>query len=237
MRTGQAGAGRAQGGRDEGGRPADAASGGLRRTALALCLACILASSAGAQEVGVAARVNGAEISVYRLERHFEDYLKLQARNVAAIRNPAVFKRLKREALDQLIDKELLWQEAQRRGVTVDDAAVAAARADIAAGFASPEAFARRIREAGFDEAGYADYLRRELAASRTLQELAGLPDVSDEDVRRTLAEEPAPAGMPADEANRRVRDYLVATRRAEAGRAALERLRTAAQVEMVQRF
>lgn len=238
MRAGQAGGKRAATAREGRGRPLHAALHRLRRAAAALCLVCTLAPGAApAQEVGAAARVNGVEISVFRLERHFEDYLKQQARNVAAIRNPEVFKRLKREALEQLIDKELLWQEAQRRGVKVDDAAVAEARKGIAAGFATPEAFERRMREAGFDEASYAEYLRREMAASRMLQDLAGTPAVSDEDVQRTLAQEPAPAGMPAEEARRQVREYLTTSRRGEAGRAALQRLRAVAQVEVLQRF
>ncbi|AYH41979.1 hypothetical protein CDA09_01040 [Azoarcus sp. DN11] len=205
----------------------------------ALCLVCTLAlpAPASAQEVGVAARVNGAEITVFRLERHFEDYLRLKARNVAAIRSPDVFKRLKREALDQLIDKELLWQESQRRGVKVDDAAVEEMRSGIESGFATREAYERRVRDAGFDEASYAEYLRRELAASRTLQALAGTPRISDEDVRRTLEQEPAPAGMPEAEAQRQVRAYLAASRRAEAGREALQRLRESARVEVLQPF
>jgi peptidyl-prolyl cis-trans isomerase C len=212
----------------------------LRRGAVfALCLAVALglALPAMAQEVGVAARVNGAEISVFRLERHFEDYLKQQARNVVAIRNPEVFKRLKREALDQLIDKELLWQEAQRRGIVVDDAAVREARAGIASGFRTPEAFQRRMQEAGFDDAGYDAYLRRELASSRLLGELIGPVNVSDDAVQRVLAQQSLPAGMSTAAAARQVREQLLAGRRAEASRAALRRLRTDAQIQTLLRF
>ncbi|MCC4114361.1 SurA N-terminal domain-containing protein [Aromatoleum toluclasticum] len=212
---------------------------GLRLGTAALCLVCTLTlpTPATAQEVGVAARVNGADISVFRLERHFEDYLKLQARNVAAIRNPEVFKRLKRDALDQLIDKELLWQESQRRGVKIDDAAVEHARKGIEAGFATRDAYERRVRDAGFNEATYAEYLRHELAASRTLQDLAGMPEVSDDEVRRTLEREPAPEGMPEAEAKRQVREYLVVSRRAEAGHSALQKLRSGAKVDVMQKF
>jgi peptidyl-prolyl cis-trans isomerase C len=205
--------------------------------ALALCLACTLASPATAQEVGVAARVNGAEVSVFRLERHFEDYLKQQARNVGAIHNPKVYKRLKREALDQLIDKELLWQEAQRRGIAVDDAAVRDARAAIAAGFRSAEAFQRRLQEAGFDDAAYDAYLRRELAASRMLGELAGTISVSDDEVQRVLAQQPPPPDIPLAEAQVRVREQLLARRRAEAGREVLQRLRAGATIQTLLRL
>ena len=239
MRTDQVQGKRAATAQERRGGTARHALRGLRLGAAALCLVCTLAlpTSAAAQEVGVAARVNGAEISVFRLERHFEDYLKLQARNVAAIRNPEVFKRLKREALDQLIDKELLWQESQRRGVKVDDAAVEQTRKGIEAGFATRDAYERRVRDAGFSDATYAEYLRHELAASRALQDLAGMPEVSDEDVRRTLDQEPAPAGMPEAEAKRQVREYLVVSRRAEAGHSALQKLRSAAKVDVLQKF
>ncbi|NMG75655.1 SurA N-terminal domain-containing protein [Aromatoleum diolicum] len=212
----------------------------LRRGAVfALCLvvALSLAVPAMAQEVGVVARVNGSDITVFRLERHFEDYLKQQARNVAAIRNPEVFKRLKREALDQLIDKELLWQEAQRRGIVVDDAVVREARAGIASGFRTPEAFQRRMQEAGFDDAAYDAYLRRELASSRALSELIGPVKVSDEDVKRVLAQQSPPPDMPKAAVEAQVREQLLAGRRAEASRAALQRLRTGAQIQTLQRF
>jgi peptidyl-prolyl cis-trans isomerase C len=196
-----------------------------------------MALPAVAQEVGVAARVNGTEISVFRLERHFEDYLKQQARSVAAIRSPEVFKRLKGEALDQLIDKELLWQEAQRRGVVVDDEAVREARAGIASGFRTPEAFQRRMREAGFDDASYDAYLRRELASSRVLGELIGTVTVSDDDVQRVLARQAPPPDMPRAAVEAQVREQLLARRRAEASREVLQRLRADAQVETLLRL
>lgn len=211
-----------------------------RRAGLAAALLCAAlalggVAPAGAQEVGVAARVNGTEISVFRLERHFEDYLKLQARNVGAIRHPDVFRRLKREALDQLIDVELLWQEARRRRIEVPPEDVASAREAIRAGYSEPDAFARRLREAGFDDAGYDAYLARDLAARRALGALIGPLEVSDADVRRTLAEEPPPPGMEEKEAQRQVREYLLARRYAEGSRAALEALRAEAKIEVQQ--
>lgn len=149
----------------------------------------VAALAVSAQEVGVAARVNGVEISIFRLERYFEDYLKEQGRNVGAIRNPNAYKRLKREALDRLIDRELLTQEAVRRGLTVSAEAVAAAKAQVEAGYKTPEAFQRRLREVGFGEADFADYLRRDLLARRALGELAGNAEPEAEEVRRLYRE------------------------------------------------
>jgi peptidyl-prolyl cis-trans isomerase C len=58
------------------------------------------------------ARVNGEEISQLRLERYFAEYLEDQGRALGSIRNPKAYKQLRKAALDALIDKELLWQEA-----------------------------------------------------------------------------------------------------------------------------
>jgi peptidyl-prolyl cis-trans isomerase C len=137
-----------------------------------------------AGETGVAARVNGTDISNFRLERHFADYLKIQGRQVGAIRSPVAYKRLKREALQQLIDKELLWQEAGRLGVTVTDEEIGASLAEMQAAFGDSQGLARALDEAGFDEAGYRDYLRHELAASRVLGKLSKVTPPSDDDVR-----------------------------------------------------
>lgn len=145
--------------------------------AAALALSWVLAMTAPrllAQEQGIAAQVNGVPITVFRLERYFEDYLREQGRNLTTLRSPAAYKRLKRDALERLIVRELLVQEATRRGIAVADHELAAARDRIAAGYKTPEAFHRRMREAGFTEATFDDYLRQDLMAERALASLTG---------------------------------------------------------------
>lgn len=211
---------------------------GLLSALTALLLVLLTAHELSAGEYGSAARVNGVEISLFRLERHFEDYLREQRRSVGQIRNPSVYKRLKREALEQLIDKELLWQEARRLSVEVGEDEVERTRAQVAAGFSDPDAFERRLRHAGFDEAGYAEYLRREIAASRVLDRLLPTVTVSDEQVRdlhRELRQRmPPAAAAEGDEARQlaMVRQLLLERRSAEARRTVLERLRADARIE-----
>ncbi|MNZ38048.1 peptidylprolyl isomerase [compost metagenome] len=214
---------------------------GIVQTLAALLLVLLCGRDLTAQEYGSAARVNDVEISLFRLERHFEDYLHEQRRSVAQIRNPSVYKRLKREALEQLIDKELLWQEAQNRAIAVDDAEVARTRAAVAAGFSSPATFERRLQAAGFDEAAYTDYLRREIAASRMLDQLVGTVTVSDEEVRRAYAAnrehlQLSASGQPLSEEQglALVRRVLLQQRDGEARRAALDRLRAGARIEVL---
>ncbi|MDX1368506.1 peptidylprolyl isomerase [Pseudomonas sp.] len=204
-------------------KPTEALSGLLAVVLLALVL------PLRAQEVGLAARVNGVEISNFRLERHFSDYLSTQGRSVGAIRSPSTYKRLKREALEQLIDKELLWQEAQRLAVKVEDTQVQQELEAKRSAFRSADAFTRALTEAGFDETSYADYLRHELVASQVLQVLSQPAPINEQEVRRVYEENQArlvrpeqvrarhlllavPAGADAAvarEAEQRIRDLL----------------------------
>ena len=130
---------------------------------LLLCLLLVAAKASWADVP--AARVNGVTIDQLRLERYFSEYLQAQGRAVASIRNPTLYKRLREQALDELIDKELLWQEARRQGIHISDEQVSAQVSEVEAAFASPALFATRLADAGFDRAEYADYMRRELAA------------------------------------------------------------------------
>ncbi|NBA96738.1 SurA N-terminal domain-containing protein [Pseudomonas sp. R5(2019)] len=149
---------------------------------IALSLICCWLPLAQALPVDgpVAARVNGVEISQMRLEHYFADYLKAEGRAVTSIRSPSVYGRLRSAALDELVDKELLWQEALRQGVVIEDSVVAAEIADLRQAFGSPETFSRRLAEAGFDEQSFADYTRHEMAAQAVYAQLTRVeePDV-----------------------------------------------------------
>lgn len=126
--------------------------------------------AASAAEFGLAARVNGAEITRERLERFFEERLEERGRHVAAIRSPDAFKSLKLEALDELVDRELLWQEARRRKHVATraelDRAMARFRAQV------PDAARRRLalERGGFTEETYAEFVRRELSIRRWIE-------------------------------------------------------------------
>jgi parvulin-like peptidyl-prolyl isomerase len=129
------------------------------------------------------ARVNGVEIGQMQLEHYFADYLQAQGRMVGAIRNPVAYNRLRSAALDDLIDKELLWQEAGKRGVRIDEKSVQDNFAALRNEFISEETFNRRLEEAGFDSQSFTDYLRRELTSQRMLAELSQTPAARDDEV------------------------------------------------------
>ncbi|CDF83423.1 parvulin-like peptidyl-prolyl isomerase [Pseudomonas knackmussii B13] len=153
-----------------------------------LGLLALLGVLAAQADEPLAARVNGVGISDWRLQRYFEEYLATQGRSLGAIRSPTLYGRLRDEALEQLIDRELLWQEAGRRGLLIDEATLDAAVEERRLGFGGAENFSRRLGDAGFDEASYREYLRHELAAQRMYAELSKAEPPSEADVRSFYA-------------------------------------------------
>lgn len=146
-----------------------------------------------------AARVNGEEISEFRLERFFVEYLEDQGRAVGSIRNPTAYKQLRRKALDALIDKELLWQEAVKRGVVISDAVVKDQIDQTREALGGTEVFVRRLNDAGFDEAGFTEYTRRELAAQQVYAELTKVDAPDEQQVRAFYEEHRAEMSRPEE--------------------------------------
>lgn len=144
-----------------------------------------------------AARVNGEEISEFRLERYFAEYLEDQGRAVGNIRNPKAYKQLRQAALTALIDKELLWQEAVKRGVVISNATVTRQVDQTRQAMGGAEVFARRLEDAGFDEAGFAEYTRRELAAQQVFAELTQVSEPDEKQVRAFFEEHRAEMSQP----------------------------------------
>jgi len=138
----------------------------MRLTALLLMWTCCL-PTVWASDGPAAARVNGEEISAFRLDRYFVEYLQDQGRAVTSIRSPKAYRQLRQAALQALIDRELLWQQAQKRGVQVDEQTVRQQVEQTRNALGGSEAFQRRLQDAGFDQASFTEYTRRELAAQQ----------------------------------------------------------------------
>ncbi|WP_277761551.1 SurA N-terminal domain-containing protein [Pseudomonas sp. A34-9] len=143
----------------------------MKRTTLILLLTCWLPLAWANNEPAVA-RVNGEEISGFRFERFFAEYLEDQGRAVTSIRSPKAYKELRQAALQMLIDKELLWQESQKRGRQVDEQALRQQIEQTRMAIGGADKFVRRLQDAGFDEASFTEYTRRELAAQQMFAEL-----------------------------------------------------------------
>ncbi|MNF26603.1 peptidylprolyl isomerase [compost metagenome] len=208
----------------------------------------LVLSSGQAQEQAVAARVNGVPITEFRLERYFADYLQAQGRAPASIRNPSAYKRLRQAALDELIDKQLLLEAARQRGLAADEQAVEAQLATLRGNFGSPENFARRLAEAGFDESSFRQYLREEWAAQQVFNELTRTPEPTPAEVEAAwLRANPGTllkiaqghqnqsSSVPVERSRElaMVREMIINQRQAEARAQALKDLRSRSRIEL----
>lgn len=141
------------------------------RCALALLAALAIAAPPGLAQVPVA-RVNGVAIASDALDRRFEEHLRARNVNIVRLQRPERARELKRAALDELIDEELLWQLAQRENRIVHDDEVDQALAQAIERAGSRERFLRGVARLGLDEAGYRRHVQRLLSADRAAQAL-----------------------------------------------------------------
>ncbi len=140
---------------------------------------------------GLAAKVNGAGISNEKLERSFDEYLREQGQNIAAIRYPDRVKELRREALDLLIEQELAWQAAQHNGVIASPEEVQGTVEKMQASFPSPEEFVARLKIEGYTEEGYREHMRRLISGKQYLDRIAAKAQVTDQDVQAFYDDNP----------------------------------------------
>lgn len=208
-----------------------------------LCLLlCVLALPLQAREGLPAARVNGVEISQLRLERYFVEYLEDQGRALTSIRNPSVYKRLRDQALTDLIDKELLWQEAQRQGIKVDEHEITAQIDQLRQAMGGAQTFERRLADAGFDSQSFTEYMRHELAAQQVFMQASQVPEPAPEQVRafykanensfQPPQNQSATGPVEEEQGLELAKRILIDQQQAQARWAMLQRLRDAGQVQ-----
>jgi peptidyl-prolyl cis-trans isomerase C len=150
-----------------------------------------LGGSAQAQmsAYGMAAKVNGVGISNEKLERSFEEYMRESGQNIAAIRYPDRVKVLRGEALDLLIEQELVWQAAQKKGIVATPEEVTKAVDKMRAGFPSSDEFVSRLAIEGYTEESYREHMKHLVSAQKYLESLTRGVEVSDAEVHEFYAE------------------------------------------------
>lgn len=151
----------------------------------------LLPAQAQMSAYGLAAKVNGIGITNEKLERSFEEYLRAQGQNIAAMRYPDRVKAMRRETLDLLIDQELVWQAAQQNNVIATPEEVDAAIDQIRAGFDSPDKFVSRLMIEGYTEASYREHIKHLVTARKYLDSLSSGVEVSDTEVHTFYVENP----------------------------------------------
>lgn len=206
----------------------------MARLRVPVALALLLAAPSALAGVP-AARVNGVAIDRAQLDRAFADQAARKGRNVASIQSPAAFRQLVHEALDLLVDEELLAQEAVRRGHQPSAEEVARAVAEERARLSGPAQFEIRLERDGLTEATFAERVARRLAIDRLVAgELAAGLKVTDAEVHAWYLANGAALGQPESAAREVIRQRLIDGKTRAAVRDRVEALRRSATIEIL---
>jgi len=178
-------------------------------------------------DYGLAARVNGIGITLQKLERNFEEYLRINNVNVASIRYPDRFKLMKRETLDLLIDQELVWQAANENDVTASADEIKQVLDEFRGQFSSEEDFLARLAIEGYTLESYREHLQRLVVARKYLDYIANRGGVSAAEVHDFYTENPESFRRPETVRARHILVKVPASATDEVRQAAKQRIET----------
>ncbi len=151
--------------------------------------------AAAPRDDDVVARVNGTPIHRKAVRELVQGVLAVQD----TAPDPATIPQLAKDALESLIDLDLLARESQTRGITVSDADVDAEIARTKQGFPDARTFTAALKERGMTEADLRRDTRKTMAADRLLASVTSKDsNVSDADVKRFYEDNRAAFNHPA---------------------------------------
>ena len=152
-----------------------------------------LASFAGAQGIypGDAVRVNDETISYQRFQGFYVEYRNSKGVQVGARGDQLeLLKQLRIEAMDLMIEQELVKQAAEKEGIEGDPADVDKHIEELRAVFDSDEQFRMKLEGDGFTEDTYRRHVERMAAAKVYLDRIrADAADVRDAEVEKFYEE------------------------------------------------
>jgi parvulin-like peptidyl-prolyl isomerase len=129
-------------------------------------------------------------IQGFAMEMHRKTMEHLSAEERSAIRELA---------LEKLLGRELIFQEALAQGVVADEAAVAGEKQRIMANFPSEEEFSATLERAGIEPAVYHRMIRQDLTVNRMTEEkVKDLAEPSEADVAEFYHRHPEKMKEPA---------------------------------------
>ena len=142
----------------------------LRCTVLAVVLTSGAASWATGFYPGNALRINGVDISYQRYVSFYQEYQRSQGVAIGARGDQLPrLTQMRKEAMELLIEQELMVQAAEAQDIEVLPGEVEAALAEVSAPFKTPEEFNYRIESEGYTPESYRKHLLQMIAAARYL--------------------------------------------------------------------
>ncbi len=161
--------------------------GKLPAVLAALLLLPFGAAWATGQYFGDAVRINGVNISNERFNAFYQEYRRPYGLNVAGRGDHLEqLKRLRKEAMELMIEQELVRQAASEKGLDATPGEIDAAIAEVSEPFDDPDEFQRRLQTEGFTPESYREHVGRMIAAKKYLDEVRlGVGAVSDEELEK----------------------------------------------------
>ena len=147
----------------------------------------LVASAAQAQSIypGDAVSVNGETVSYQRFHGFYVEYRNSQGVAVGARGDQLeLLKKLRREAMDQLIEQVLVGQAAEAAGIEVPSEVIDKSIADLRSIFDSENSSRIKLQDEGFDDETFRAHMERMYRAKVYLDDIRiDAAVVSDEDV------------------------------------------------------
>jgi peptidyl-prolyl cis-trans isomerase D len=144
--------------------------------------------SPGGRSESWAAKVNGEAVAPSEFEQQYAQLLRLYQQQVTGEAAGLLQYRLRQMAMDQIIQRQLVEQEARRHGIVVTDDEVSAAVTSIAAfqtnGQFDLELYKRSVVNAYGSPAKFEDRMRRDLSYQKMVTLLRGAVKITDEEVK-----------------------------------------------------
>jgi len=153
------------------------------RTAFIGAALLAFAQNAAGQLYGPAATVGDAEIPRAKVEAQVNHLVEVRGLGSGGITQPSTYRQIQEEVIEQLIVQELLWQEARRRDLIVDDSVVDTELQGLKGQFGSDMTFQFRIKEGGFTEDTFRENIRQQRSVQMMISEEI-IPSIEIDDVQ-----------------------------------------------------
>ncbi len=143
---------------------------------------------AGGRTETWAAKVNGAAVTPSEFDQQYAQLLRIYRQQGAGELAGLLQMRLRQMAMDQVIQRELVQQEAQKQGIVVTDEEVAAAIKGLPAfhsnGQFDMELYKRTVSSAYGTPGKFEDQMRRDLGYQKMMSLLRETAKVTDDEVK-----------------------------------------------------
>lgn len=193
---------------------------------------------AGAGLPDIVAKVDGVPISSAEYAKYYAQSENLAQQQGVSTTDSTIVDEIKKQALEIVINTQLLYSAAQSAGKTATDADVSAQMSAIATQFATPEAFDAQLVTAGLTRESLRDEITQRIIIDSYLNdqpEMQGLsvtPDEIDAAYQRVAATN---AEIPAlDDVRTEIEQQLLTQKQQAASSQVIQTLRDAADIEIL---